>query len=219
MIDPLNFESVKKQLVCPETLNDNRTQFAIHIVKAYQIVLSFAAQNNWKKYLNEPLFSSVYIFESQKELWNKIRELSGSDDENSPTDGLSAALINRCLLTVTPETYKQLRPEYNQISDSWPRLLAHEMMHELHVRIIGNEDKMGPQWFFEGFAMYGSGQQFGNQIDSFEEALTAIHSHSRGSYAKFSAAFDFFVKHINLELMLKRAHKPDFESWLAKTIL
>jgi hypothetical protein len=137
-----------------------------------------------------------------------------SDDERLPIDGLSAAIIKGHLVAVTPEEYWRLRPEYNEISSPWTRLLAHEMSHQLHVRLVGSEKKMGPQWFYEGFAMHVAGQLFAKTVSTAHEAKDAIRAKSRGSYARYVAAFEFFLEHIDLNEMLEHASKRDFENWL-----
>lgn len=212
--DPLDIQSVAKHLTCPDTLRSRQVEFASKVVEAYTIVFSFADSNNWQGYMQKPLFTSSHIFDSQKELWEKIRKLTGSTEESPPTDGLSAALCHAQLVAVAPEVYSRVRPEYARVNKAWTRLLAHEMIHELHSRLVGTELQMGPQWFFEGFAMHGAGQHFGVHIVSIEEAVQAIHAKSRGSYAKYVAAFEFFGERIDLNLMLKRASEQDFESWL-----
>ena len=211
--NPLVTESVAKHLTCSDTLCCRRVEFASKVVEAYTIVLSFANTNNWKAHIQKPLFTSVHIYESQK-LWKRIRKVTGSVEKHPPTNGLCAAICNSQLMAVAPNVYNQIRPEYARIKNAWTKLLAHEMIHQLHIRLVGMEEKMGPQWFFEGFAMHGAGQHFGIHITSIQEAINAMHNKSRGSYAKYVAAFEFFIDRIDLNLMLKRAAEHDFESWL-----
>ena len=212
--DPIDSESVAKHLICPDTLCHRRAELASKIVEAYKIVYCFADSINWQTYMQKLLFTSIQIFESQKELWCRIKKLTGSIEKFPPTDGLSAAICSDHLLTVVPELYKRIRPEYAHINKAWTRLLAHEMIHQLHIRFVGTEEKMGPQWFYEGFAMYGAGQSFGVRIMSISEAIEAIHAESRGAYAKYIAAFEFFLERIELNQMLQHSAETDFESWL-----
>lgn len=214
-IDPYDTESVARHLVCSNRLKPRKTQFASAVVEAYSIVNSFASLNGWLDYMQKPLFTSVHIFETWEKLWQKIKYMTRSPEESPPTDGLSAAIHSGCLMAVTQEEYERLRPEYASVDKPWARLLAHEIAHQLHIRIVGTEKKMGPKWFYEGFAMYASGQRFsGHVITSFEGVLEAMHAESRGSYAKYVAAFEFFLDRIDLKQMLREAGKREFEAWL-----
>jgi|GEM_PF-589575 len=213
-LDPSDIKSVVQHLVCSDKLLHRRIEFASNIVEACATVRHFANLNEWHEYMWEPLFTSIEIFATQKELWHRIRYMTRSIEKQVPTDGLSAAIISDHLMAVTPEEYKRLRPEYARTNKAWSKLLAHEMFHQLHIRLVGTEEKMGPKWFYEGFAMHAAGQRFGKAIMSIEEAVKATRAESRGSYAKYIAAFEFFLKRIDLNLMLQQASEQDFEAWL-----
>lgn len=214
-INPSNIKSVAQHLVCSNKLRPRRMEFASNVVEAYAIVRRFANLNGWEEYMRKLLFTSIKVFESQEELWSKIRNMTKSPEKHPPTDGLSAALIYGCLMSVSPEEYERLRPEYALIDRAWTRLMAHEMVHQLHIRIIGTEDKMGPQWFYEGLAMHAAGQRFGGHvIAAIDDVIEAMHAESRGSYVKYVAAFEFFIERVNLNQMLQRAANHDFETWL-----
>lgn len=71
---------------------------------------------------------------------------------------LSGVLENRRLMAVAPQMYHDSYPDGRE-KNAYEKLLAHEIFHRLHVRILnGNEESMGPVWFFEGFAIYAADQ-------------------------------------------------------------
>lgn len=213
-LDPSDIKSVVQHLVCSDKLRHRRIEFASNVAEAYAIVRHFANLNDWHEYMREPLFTSIQIFETQEELWHRIRNMTESVEKYPPINGLSAAIYSGCLMAVIPEEYERLRPEYALIDKAWTRLMAHEIAHQLHIRIVGTEEKMGSKWFYEGFAMHVAGQCFGHVVATIENAIEAMHAESRGSYAKYVAAFDFFLERIELNLMLQRASEQDFEVWL-----
>ena len=96
--------------------------------------------------------------------------------------------------------------------------MAHEIAHRLHVRILnGNEEAMGPLWFFEGFALYAANQfEDSSLILSEEEIGEIIRSEERGSYEKYAFVFRYFLKKKPLEDMIEQAGKKDFIRWLEK---
>lgn len=206
-----------KIIICPEEMNTRRNEFSKGILDAFEIIEKFASQYGWQKYLNVPFINSFQIFTTQNSMWNAYRKLSGEEQKEPPVDGLASILFSKMLMAVTPEEYKLLRPEYNLIDNPWPRLLAHEMIHQLHIRIVGGEDKMGPKWFYEGFAMFAAGQRFGSpELITREDVIGAMNAESRGAYAKYEVLFEFFAKKVDMPILLKKASKKNFDQWLSK---
>ncbi|MBT3218627.1 MAG: hypothetical protein HN348_06005 [Proteobacteria bacterium] len=194
----------------PANLNlDARVQVAMDIVG------HFADQHGWKELAEKPFHHSVEVFDNQEQLWQRILALHELNPETPlPTDGLSAALEKQVLMAVNPLVAQRIRPEYPQV---WEQLLAHEMTHRLHVRVLnGDEDAMGPTWFFEGFAVVGSGQPLGVELSpaSAEEALELAHQDGRGSYARYAAALRFFGTKAALPDLVAQAGKEGFEEYL-----
>jgi hypothetical protein len=134
-----------------------------------------------------------------------------------------AALENRILMAVCPNEFLRLSPEYAKWNDSWQRLLAHEITHRFHVNLLhGNEDAMGPSWFYEGFAVFGAGQNLdeGLMYNSALEALSSVHEKGPLAYRRYVAAVRFFMQTKPLDKLIEHAGKPDFEDWLkASTVL
>jgi len=90
------------------------------------------------------------------------------------------------------------------------------MAHRLHVRILnGNEDAMGPIWFFEGFAILAA-NQFENSIPelSEKEIWSIVESTDRGSYQKYATVILFFLKKTSLKEMISHASHTHFTEWL-----
>lgn len=75
---------------------------------------------------------------------------------------------------------------------------------------------MGPQWFYEGFAVFGSGQPLGldQRIDDVEHALSLTAFTGRGAYARYAAAIRFFAERIPLLRLVANAERSDFQGWL-----
>ena len=122
-------------------------------------------------------------------------------------------------MAVSPEEYARVAPDYAHQDDAWTRLLAHEIGHRLHVAVLdGNEDAMGPQWFYEGFAVVAAGQQLGPPLEyaTPAEALRGVHEDAPRSYRRFGAAVRFFAGRHPLPTLVARAGSVDFESWLAE---
>lgn len=214
-VDPTDPKSAMKHIECHNVADERRRELAAGVVEAFAILQRFANEHEWHEHMIEPFFTNIAIFAQQEDLKKKVlggRE--GAARHETGIEGLSAALVEKCLMAVTPEEYERIRPEYAGIDRAWPRLLAHEMAHQLHIRLVGSEEKMGPKWFYEGFALYAAGQRFGHLVTGRAGAMEAIRTESRGSYAKYASAFEFFLLHVDLDQMLWRASSSDFEDWL-----
>ena len=96
------------------------------------------------------------------------------------------------------------------------KLLCHEMIHRLHIRILnGDEEAMGPIWFFEGFAILGS-NQFEKNGESLKqsEVWDIVGSKKRGDYRKYGATIRYWTEKISINDLVARAGSNDFSEWL-----
>ncbi len=82
---------------------------------------------------------------------------------------------------ILPNSLDNQRKEYAEIypegieDKSFEKLLTHEMAHRLHIRILdGNEEAMGPIWFFEGFAIYIADQLIKPEINLSKKEMYEI---------------------------------------------
>ena len=125
------------------------------ILFAAQVRLkSFALENNWEKYIEETFADCAEIYDSKEEFDNIIREVCELEQTIKLDKTFSAALEKRRLITVSPEIYAENYPDGIE-ENSYEKLLTHEMAHRFQIRLLdGDEDAMGPIWFFEGFAIY-----------------------------------------------------------------
>ncbi len=111
-------------------------------------------------------------------------------------------------MAVRPETYQSIRPEYARHPQAWTRLLAHEIGHRLHVAILkGNEEAMGPTWFFEAFACMAAGQRLGEPLEfnSLAEVKAGIEDKGPGAYRRYLAALRFMLQKYSLRQLVQKA--------------
>lgn len=219
-LDPGSAESVRAHLTVAEGLRGHEDEIAAAVVRAHEIVQSFARSHGWDEPAAATLFEQVEVFDTQDALWRRILALNAMPlDTPLPTPGLAAALESRVLVAVRAEEYSRIQPEYAARRESWARLLAHELVHRLHVEILrGNQDAMGPSWFFEGLAVVGSGQDFdeGLEYSTAADALRGVSDReSPLAYRRFAAAVRFFSRQRPLPVLVEKAGHADFESFLA----
>jgi hypothetical protein len=128
-----------------------------------------------------------------------------------------AGIEKDVFFAVCPEIVDEVFPQGRE-KDSYIKLIVHELVHRLHVRILnGQEEKMGPVWFYEGFAVYGA-----DQLKAAAPKLTetqiwdVVNAKERGSYLKYRTVFDYFLTKHSLQELLEHAGDADFTAWLKK---
>ena len=219
-LDPTDRSSVLAHLRTSPPLALHKGEYADAVVRAHRIVQEFAREHGWTRQTSVRTFDSAEIFADQAALWRRILELNKLPlNQPLPTKGLAAGIEGRVLVALDPRGYARVAPEYAREPNSWVRLLAHEMVHRLHVVILnGNEDAMGPQWFFEGFAVLGAGQTIdeGLTYRSDREAFDGVRdAKSPLLYRRFVAAVRYFSGRVPLAELVEKAGSKDFEGWLA----
>ncbi len=139
--------------------------------------------------------------------------LAGADTSLELPETYCATLEKRTLLAVSPEFYARVYPE--GIEDrSYEKLLTHKIAHQLHVRILnGDEEAMGPIWFYEGFATFAADQfSESDMMLSIEEMKSIMNEPERGSYIKYNYLFRYFVTKVELEDLIIKAKDESFNN-------
>ena len=189
------------------------------VAEAEEIVASFAVANGWEETLARKTFDAVEIFKTHNALWQRVLSINGMplDTALPPGTTMVAGIEKRVLVAVCPDEYAKVYPEYGSQPDSWRRLIAHEIAHRLHVNLLdGNEDAMGPSWFFEGFAVIAAGQTLDHGLvyTTATEAFAGVREKGPLAYRRFSAAVRYFLKEHPLKELVDHAGKEDFEGGL-----
>lgn len=211
--------SVSIPILLATELEPRRSEFQDYVSKAQGRLERFAARYAWEGLCREAFMDSVMIF-TDKALFNKtLLSLAGYDLNTELPDSYCAALEKRVLMVMSPEYYAAVYPE-GQETDAYEKLLTHEMAHRLHIRILdGNEEAMGPIWFYEGFAIYAADQFTSSTIDlSNEEMILVMKDPARGSYGKYQRVFSHFVSGSALPDLVKQAGNNDFNTRLIQTL-
>jgi hypothetical protein len=204
-------------LTLPESLEHGRRELEQAILDAQRRLRAFALGHGWGDSVTKSFADRAAMFDSKEVFDRAVIEACNLDPSTTLSPTACAALERRVLLSVSPELYAGLYPE--GIEDrSFEKLLAHEMAHRLHIRILGgDEDAMGPVWFFEGFAIHAAGQ-FKDCVPmlSRDEIWEITRSTTRGSYARYASVFGHFLRHADLADLMTMAGQEDFLDRLAR---
>lgn len=180
---------------------------------------SFAGRCGWQAYVKEGFCDSAEIYDSKEAFDATLLELCGYPPDTKLPETYSAALEKRILIAVSPEIYAKNYPQGIEEA-SYEKLLCHEMAHRLHIRILGgDEDAMGPVWFFEGFAIYASGQfEANSRLLEIKEIEAIISNPERGDYRLYGALLRTLLRFTSIQDLVERAGGMDFTLYVRKLI-
>lgn len=207
------------RLVLPASLEIHRERLTQSIDSARSALQQFAAAHGWSELTKEEFMDSVMIFDDKALFDKTLLKLAGADSSTPLPPTYCAALENRVLIAMAPAYYAQVFPEGIE-PGSYSKLLVHEMAHRLHIRILhGDEEAMGPTWFFEGFALYAADQFAHSSLQlSNDEVIEVLQAPERGSYLRYNYCFRYFVKPSNLKVFIANASQPGFSDSLTQLI-
>lgn len=210
---------ISYSLILTKALEPRRAEFEGYIAKALENVRAFAAKYGWSSLVHESFFDKVMILDVKNDFDRTLLELCKMDPEMVLPESYCGALEERNLIAVSPEYYAKVYPQGIE-PDSYVKLLTHEICHRLHVRILnGDEEAMGPVWFFEGFAIYAADQFTQSKIKLTQEDIYFIIGESRrGNYEQYSHVFKYFVNKIPLKELVANAKREDLNDWLKKHV-
>jgi hypothetical protein len=207
------------QLILPESLEHERRELELFLLGAQRRIANFAELHGWKDLTRESFFDRAEIYDSKEAFDRALAKIAGATEQIEFPKTYSAALENRVLMAVSPALYSENYPEGVE-EGSYEKLLAHEIAHRLHIRILkGNEDAMGPIWFFEGFAIYAADQfsQDRSPLAS-AEIRSIISASARASYRSYGTLFRYLTSRASVEELIEHTRKADFELWLQEII-
>jgi hypothetical protein len=210
---------VAERLALPAQEEPLRGWYADQVVAAHETIAAFAADHGWASRVR-PFFRRVQVIAEQGALWARLRGAFGlPDDAPLPTAGLAGALEQGVLYAVTPEVYARVQPRYGTAPGAYARLLAHEMAHRLHIAVLdGDEERMGPAWFYEGFAVVASGDLVGLEAATADDLWWHVRAEGAGAYAHYAAALRFLAARTPLPELMARAGEAGFEAWVAERL-
>lgn len=136
-------------IILPESLEPRRNSLHSALMNAQRRLRNFAYHNGWGQFVKESFAKRAEIYDDQRRFVQTLLKRTHTDPSIELPSSVSAALEEDILMSVSPETYRRIYPEGIE-EKSFEKLIAHEMAHRLHIRILGeDEDAMGPVWFID----------------------------------------------------------------------
>ncbi|WP_442598801.1 hypothetical protein [Neobacillus sp. D3-1R] len=202
-------------LLLPDSLEKNRGTYQAMIKKAMENINLFAKSRNWNFYTNTFLINQVEIFSTKEDFDKAVCMAFGLEENVIIPKTASAIVANDHLLMVSPEVYLDIYPQGYE-SDFYEKLIIHELAHQLHIRILhGEEEKMGPKWFFEGFAIH-TAKQFQDRPQQLnkDEIWGIIETDKDSGYQIYKEVIEYVLEKINLQDLVEKAGEANFKEFI-----
>jgi hypothetical protein len=198
-----------------DPLESQRDLLQSALFAAQRRLRDFAQKYNWQVHVKDPFVKSFHVYADKTSFDYNLLKVCELDTTLELPATYCAALEQDVLMSVSPELYRTLYPEGEE-EGAFEKLLTHEMAHRLHIRILdGNEEAMGPVWFYEGFALYAAGQFWNNNpaLD-ITEIWEIVNDPERGSYRRYAAVFRYFLGKASIHQLIDMAGRAEFVDWL-----
>ncbi|NCB37969.1 MAG: hypothetical protein EOM80_04295 [Erysipelotrichia bacterium] len=206
-------QEVNIPIILQAGLSSRRKDFVDYLLMAKSRLESFAHNYGWQHLTEKAFVDTWEIYDDKKAFDRRICEMAGMPIDTELPVTYSAVLEQRILISVTPELYRQNYPQGDE-AEAFSKLLCHEMAHRLHIRILdGNEEAMGPVWFYEGFALFSAGQfEHSFQPLTKDKLLAMFSEHERGNYQHYAYAFrQLAIMAESFQEFIFWPSQPDFE--------
>jgi len=208
-------KAIALKLILSNSLAHRRIEFQKQIEAAKENIRVFSKKHNWENLTKEEFMDSIMIFDNKNHFDKTFLILSEMDTLTVLPASYCAALEKRTLTAMSPEYYAKIYPDGVE-ANSYEKLITHEIAHRLHIKILaGDEEAMGPIWFYEGFAIYVADQFSKSNLKlSKQEMIEIMQNPERGSYLKYNFIFRYFVEKMPLKELILKAKNKNFNEEL-----
>lgn len=198
-------------LILSPSLEIYRGNYEEIIANAIEKIITFASNYNWDFYTINRLIKQIEIFSTKEKFDESVIKAFKLDSNTIVPKTASAIVANDILLIVSPEVYIDI---YSQGLEEnfYQKLITHELAHQLHIRILkGDEEKMGPKWFYEGFAIHAANQFQGTKKKLNNKAIwEIIHTDKDSIYQFYKEVIEYLLEKTKLEDLVKNAGNANF---------
>jgi len=198
--------------------SEQQTTDYTKIHRAIERIVEFATDHHLPIPNPQDLVEDVFIFDNHDTFATRLAQvLQVHKNKILPT--FVGTMHHRHL-------YLMIEPYYLHVStpadsfEAYEKLVTHELAHQYHVFLLnGDEDKMGPMWFFEGFATTVA-NQYTEKIASVKRSdiQELMFTEERSSYVVYRAIFDRLVRHKSVSSLLQEASSEDFSKGIFELI-
>lgn len=176
------------------------------------LIASFAFSHDFGNAYSRGIAHEVQVFATKAE-FDRFLQVTGEWPAQTQVPENVVSVFNNGRLLATAEADARRTNPAIDSHDAYVRILAHELVHGLHVAVLrGDKSAMGPRWFFEGFAVAAAGQ-FDEQQISAADYRAVIAGLPKADYRLFGATVRKLAQTHSYADLIERARKPGFDEW------
>lgn len=189
--------------------SEGNPEFEKQIQTSVSNILIFSKQNGVNLEIGPEFLSEAILYGSKSSFDDFMKSQPDWPKNSDVPPSYVGVGENKKLHVVSWAVYKDIFPQAT-VGD-YEKLITHELVHLYHIAYLkGLENKMGPIWFYEGFACLVA-QQFPDEpLPTNEKIKEILESPERGSYKLYSAILHELIRSKSIKDLLDHAHDSDF---------
>lgn len=202
-------------LVIENRIKEPRAHYVKIINRGIENIKQYAKSNGWSELSNKSVIDKAEVVFDRNALEKRVKDIYKVPKDTKMPSGLTAANDAKSMLVIMPEEESKKYAVKFVEPGFYEKLITHELAHLLHIKILnGDEDKMGPIWFYEGFPVVVS-----KQMESFKwsptkkQAKLILQEPSRGDYRQYGVLVRMLLKKHKMKDLVARAGEKDFNDW------
>lgn len=185
------------------------------IEQAIAQILDFSRSNQLGLTSKEQFITNVTIYESKSSFDNLIKSSSEWKAQTKVPATRLGFGKNREFFVVSWAAYQGVHPRDSR--SEYEKLMVHEIAHLLHIAYLkGDDEKMGPIWFYEGFACFVANQYPDAALP--KDPSSVINLPEGASYRDYVAIFRALRKKYSVRELLHKANDKKFNDWAISTL-
>jgi len=192
--------------------------FRATLDRSLRTIVAFSAANDLGVHDARQFFSRAVVYGSKVSFDAMMRASPGWPKDKAVPRTFVGVGVGREFRVVTWAEYRRVHPDASH--DDYQRLVTHELTHLFHIAVLGgDEDKMGPVWFYEGFACLVAGQYADAVLPPADTLREVLASRTRGSYRTYVAMLRVLASKGPIRELVRRASQPGFNHWAEARLL
>lgn len=205
-------------LIVSDSLTSKKDYINQCIIQAQRNIVDFSKEYGYEAYVCPSFMKKAEIFATQDDFKKVISGYLDLPKGFILPATVSAVLEEEIFMSISPSLYKDIYPIEGEKEKGYERLVTHEIAHRLHVRILhGDEEAMGPSWFYEGFATFVAKQFLDFDCDK-NTMWDIIENNKQVPYKYYAAIFRYLSKKVNLHELVMSTSKDTFIKDIKSTL-
>ncbi len=194
---------------------DAQIELTIH--SSLRQIIEFSQVNTLGILSPQAFVKRAVIYSTKAKFDDMIRNSPGWPREVPVPPNYAGVGHDKTFHVVSWEAYQTIYPRENY--EDYQKLITHELAHLFHVSYLnGQEDKMGPIWFYEGLPCLIANQYPDAILPENEDLREILKNPERGNYKTYVAILRALIKKKPLRDLLNEASQDNFSESVAKLL-